>query len=262
VEATVNAEVVFADDVVAGLAGHLGIAVDRALATFGDEDELGGGRALDLGGGGLDLGGGPLDMLAGLQEQLKSALGSQEPIDAAPQARELVEAAHRGDLEALGRLLDGGADPDGQAPWRPANARTGPTAGIFPEIAASPLYAAASEGKEAAIALLIERGADPDRVVAHGDLPLAAAAAHGHVDALEALLDGGADPEARRGSGDTALDLVRGARQQLQVMRSALGGLMNMPGLGQMPGMPELPDDDKMEACEQALIEAMEDDLD
>ena len=87
----------------------------------------------------------------------------------------LYEAAADGDLTAIARLLDAGAnvncaiDGDG-----------------------SPLIGAARQGHLDAVRLLIERGADPNLAVPGDGNPLIMAAREGHVEVVALLLDRGA----------------------------------------------------------------------
>jgi hypothetical protein len=63
----------------------------------------------------------------------------------------------------------------------------------------TPLGRAAGGGNLAAMSALLDQGADPNAVGAHGMTPLASAARNGRVEAIELLLARGADPH--RGCG-------------------------------------------------------------
>jgi hypothetical protein len=126
-------------------------------------------------------------------------------------------------------------------------------AGMMPELAVTPAYAAASEGHVAVLELLFAADADPDLQVPRGDTPLCAAASNGHPDAVEAVLDAGADPAGRLANGTTPLDMVRAAKAQVAQMKAMLG---NLPMA--LPGMPKLPSAEKLDACEALLLEELE----
>ena len=74
---------------------------------------------------------------------------------------------------------------------------------------ATPLHLAAAAGSAAAVAALLDRGADPDaREAAWGQTPLMFAAARDRVEAIRALLDRGADPSIT----SKTIDLVADGR--------------------------------------------------
>jgi hypothetical protein len=226
---------VFADELLEALAVHLRIPLAHVLAS-GDEDD------------GDPSSGASLQVLA---EQL-AALAV--PIPADQGGAELVQAAHAGNLRALAAQLDAGASPDAHGPWRPSKARSGPAAGMFPEITATPLYAAASENQVAAITLLLAQGADPDLAIPRGDIPLCAAACAGHVDAVSSLLAGGANPHATRREGSTAADMVAGTQEQMAMISGFAGKILTLPSM-RTQGFPSAK---ALEACAILLREAME----
>ena len=78
-----------------------------------------------------------------------------------------------------------------------------PTTGI------PPLAWAAMIGDEAAAGLLLDRGADPNRADRSGYRPLHSAAFLGHPGLLDLLIRRGADPKARGPRDDTAIDSTR-----------------------------------------------------
>lgn len=104
-----------------------------------------------------------------------------------------------GDLAAILRELDGGADPS-QAD----------------DDGFTPLHVAALSGRPAAAEVLLERGADPNRVDHHGNGPLWTAAhessvARGtarHVAVLALLLGAGADVERKNRYGRCPRDIL------------------------------------------------------
>ena len=120
--------------------------------------------------------------------------------------REWEQAARRGSIEALERLLQNGAD---------LNARDGH--------GQTALMIAAAEGHTAAVAWLAERGALLDRTAKYGLSALMLAVVRGHVDVVRTLVSHEADASLR-GSGapgfaeKTALDLAV-ARNDAEMIR-------------------------------------------
>ncbi|MCQ0022313.1 ankyrin repeat domain-containing protein [Streptomyces somaliensis DSM 40738] len=108
----------------------------------------------------------------------------------APVHKDLFEAVHGGDDDAVVRLLRSGA---------PAEA-TGEDGGTA-------LYAAAVSGRTGIVRLLLAAGADPGRGSGEGggDLPLCGAACNGHTETVRALLAAGAWPDQAEEFGYTAL---------------------------------------------------------
>jgi len=96
-------------------------------------------------------------------------------------AAELHDAARRGDLAAVERLLAAGAAVDA-------------TDGA----GATPLYLAAGEGHAAVVVRLLSAGANPQRQVSgpfgSTGTPIHAAIRYGHLDVVRALLEAGVDP--------------------------------------------------------------------
>jgi Ankyrin repeats (3 copies) len=121
----------------------------------------------------------------------------------------LSVAARRGDLQALGELLDDGADPNGAgvggARWPPL------------------LHAVHTHQLEAAW-LLLDHGADPNSASANGYTALMMAAAGGEPAMMRLLLDYGANAHRVGPAGITALSeaITGGAITDLD--RPVLGG--------------------------------------
>jgi hypothetical protein len=95
----------------------------------------------------------------------------------------LVAAAQQGDVAALGRLLDGGVDPnvlvqsDLDDSRRPGQ-----------KVQITPLVTALYCKQEAAARLLLARGADPNLAISTGMAPLIAAANTGNLAGVQLLL--------------------------------------------------------------------------
>ena len=119
--------------------------------------------------------------------------------DARRQARQLCNAAERGDTAAAEALLASGADPratihdDGRSLYDMSS--RGCTA----------LHVAASRGHADVARLLLARGADVNAADESGDTALHSASAGGHVEVARLLLDCGADVDAATKDGSTAL---------------------------------------------------------
>jgi peptidoglycan/LPS O-acetylase OafA/YrhL len=97
-------------------------------------------------------------------------------------------AARAGNLEALQRLIDEGAEVTGRDP-----------------LGVSPLEWAAMGDHVRAIELLAEHGADVNARNQQGSTPLHAAAFVGRTEATRKLIELGAQPEVRNNRGDTPL---------------------------------------------------------
>ena len=144
-----------------------------------------------------------------------------------PSPRDLIMAVHRYDVNAVDRLLQSGADPDGTdregytplmyASWDGSVAiaymliqagadvnkksRYGDTALLM-------LTADLYYGEPALVKMLLDKGANTNEVDRKGLTPLMYAAMNGHVDTVRQLLKHGALPETKNKDGKTALDLA------------------------------------------------------
>jgi ankyrin repeat protein len=117
---------------------------------------------------------------------------------------ELHDAAMKGDVERVRKLLKKGENP---------NARD--------EYGYTPLYWAAINGHVDVVRLLLEHGADPNIKNTYGNTPLHWAALYGYVDVVRLLLEHGADPDARNDYGKTPLHEAAD-RGHLEVVRLLL----------------------------------------
>jgi cytochrome c2 len=114
------------------------------------------------------------------------------------------DAAKKGDVAELERLLDAGGDVNETDSFAP------------------PLHLAAMIGHVGAVQLLAARGANLNATSSLGT-PLHAAVQFGKVEAIRALLSVGADPDARDNDGYTPL--IRAAsRPSVQVVEALIAG--------------------------------------
>jgi ankyrin repeat protein len=105
--------------------------------------------------------------------------------------RNLLDAAEKGNLEEVKRLLDKGAEVDARdiGDW-------------------TPLHLAADKGHTDVVRLLLDRGADVEASTDRGRTPLHHAITEGHTDVATVLLDRGADIDATDDDGQSPLDLA------------------------------------------------------
>lgn len=115
---------------------------------------------------------------------------AKPPPPAAPETS-LHLAALQGDVEAVRRIVDAGADLDQKDAY-----------------GSSPLVIAATFGKAEVARALIDAGADLQVANAEGSTPLHIAAFFGRTEIVETLLQHGADRQARNRAGHTPLDTV------------------------------------------------------
>jgi ankyrin repeat protein len=118
---------------------------------------------------------------------------------------DVIAAARLGDVEALERLARLGLPVDACDAQR-----------------ASALLHAAGLGRGAAVAWLLARGADPNRIAANGASPLSAAIVGRSLPVLRLLLEGGADPERELAGGASAL-FVAAALGEADAARLLIG---------------------------------------
>ncbi len=108
-------------------------------------------------------------------------------------------AASLGDIGAMEKALDAGADVNGFSP------KQGHTALVW----------AANNGHAPAVAFLLLRGAQPDLGTKENEwTPLMVAASQGHKDSVALLLKGGASTAARKNDGRSVIDILRAENKQ------------------------------------------------
>ena len=130
-----------------------------------------------------------------------------------PPGSAVWSAARDGDLPALEKALDEGADPD-----------------RLDDKGISPLCWAAIMGQDDAIKMLLKNDADINRPNADGGRPLHAAAFLGRASTVRLLLERGADRDSRNNNGQTALDsIAAGWNQQMRGIVEYIGGLLSVP---------------------------------
>lgn len=103
----------------------------------------------------------------------------------------LVDAAEEGNLDKMKEALREGASPDGSVYYH-----------------LPPLHMAASSGKTSAVSLLLDNGADVNRVIDIENTPLSTAVVTGHIDVVRVLLERGANVCYRSSEG-TAEEIAR-----------------------------------------------------
>jgi hypothetical protein len=122
----------------------------------------------------------------------------------------LMTASRRGDLAVMTALIDAGADINRQDQW--VNGWT-------------PMLHALHKQQRKAVALLLERGANPNQAGWSGETPLMFAALDNDTETMSLLLARGARATARSRSGESALDIaVAGGAFADPTDRSWLGG--------------------------------------
>lgn len=125
----------------------------------------------------------------------------------APLNRDLVDAAGRGDLDAVRALLDKGADPSS-----------------VNEDGVGGLFRASAEGHQAIVKLLLARGARVNqRFGPFGLTVLRIATQEGQTEVVRLLLAAGADPNAKDGDGQSPL-WTAVANKRVEVVRVLLAG--------------------------------------
>jgi len=141
----------------------------------------------------------------GNQMESIAARSQDSAIKAKPErflyAKDLIDAAYRGDLKAVHMLLDMGADANSRDEGLGNNRRT-------------VLIAATENGHYDIVMALLNRGADVNARGLGGRTALVAAALKGHLAMVRALLEKGADVNVRDFNGNSALKLVSGEQRE------------------------------------------------
>jgi len=150
--------------------------------------------------------------------------GIPQPPTTAPARLPIMDiwtAASRGNLEAVRRYLDAGADVDATfvAPGIPASGAT-------------PLHLAVLADQGEIAEFLIEKGANLDTKAqdGHGGTPLHWAAASGRVEMARRLIDAGADVHAKDNSGLTPLDATNCDRESEKKAKLEIAELLRENG--------------------------------
>jgi hypothetical protein len=120
-------------------------------------------------------------------------------------SRRLTRAAAEGDLGRVRRLISKGVNVD------------------TPDLSSSPLMVAAFYGQDALVKLLLQKGANPDRVSRKGRTALMFAARQGQTEVVKRLLGAGASASLKDDAGNTAVKLatLRGHEQIVALLRKA-----------------------------------------
>ncbi len=109
---------------------------------------------------------------------------------------DLGRAARQGDLDAIVKFLNEGADIDGKY-----------------DMDFTPLHWAAAMGEPRAIALLADNGADLNSRDGHQSTPILLAAFFGRPECVRILLEKGADPELANKDGSRPLEAMKAGRE-------------------------------------------------
>lgn len=110
----------------------------------------------------------------------------------------LEQAAAKGNVSEMRKLLDGGADVNEKEPF------SGYT----------PLHWATDNGHSDAVALLLERGASVNVQNESGDTPLHVAALFGHKSIIQILVDAGANLKVKNENNQTPKELARAEKKK------------------------------------------------
>jgi hypothetical protein len=257
----------FAERIIERLADLVGIDRRRALADYngierGEDPDAGGFDDDGDDGGGGDGGAPSASLKARWAGQLsKIFTAASGNVAADPQATALVEAAARDDTDEIDRLLAAGVAIDAEAPASLPGRQ--PLAGLgqlfpqgVPKVVMTPLLSAIVNRKPAAAKLLLQRGADPNRVHPLFGAPTHVAVGQGDAELLRVLIDHGADLSVRDAHGRTPQDVLTAGRAageklaQAKAMMQSLGG--KVPPVFEQLAKATLPTEG-WAACEQLL---------
>lgn len=155
------------------------------------------------------------ELIEMLDEALADARPSTATSNRAPSSGGLHEAALEGDLEAVRRLMEAGANLNEREPLG----------------GSSPLITAATFGRTEVAKALIAAGADVDQQNNDGSTALLTAALFCRTEIVAALLDAGADKSIRNYNGSTALDVVTVPFDAIKGVYDYLGAVLAPYGL-------------------------------
>jgi Ankyrin repeats (3 copies) len=178
-----------------------------------------------------------------------------------PQVQALVDAAVRGDVSEIDRLLNAGVKVNEQAPGPLAYPPGAHGVGLLdpqqmPKVPMTPLIAAVAHKQRAAVERLLERGADPNQNHAVFGTPVHCATGMGEAETLQLLIDRGGDVNFANSRGQTPMQVVAASRaiqaqmEQAQAAIKAMG--VKIPGLADRMSMSHLPFEG-WQACEKIL---------
>jgi hypothetical protein len=276
--AILNGENLFAEAIIEQLAAALGIEPERAIADFkdfengewpyGEGGPDGDGPDGDKEDNGPDEEGGHgrpnvlpfrADMMGQLEKMFRPN-SSEAKVD--PNAAALVEAASKGDLAAIERLLAEGVAVDAEAPGPHPGSQEAAGLGQFipggmPKFPMSSLLAAILHKQQLAAERLLIGGADPDRVNPLFGSAMHVAAGAGDSGLLKMLIDRGGDVCARNAQGQTPLEVVAAGRATLDKL-AKVQAMMKSMGTKLPPGILDQAVNVKLplegwDACEQLL---------
>jgi hypothetical protein len=125
----------------------------------------------------------------------QEGVGPGEPLLMEEQLVEINEAAARGDLEVVTRLVQTGVDVDS-----------------IDQYGETPLHRAAWEGHDEIVKFLLNNGADVNARTGYGKTPLHRAAWRGHLHVIRFLLENGAEPQSTNQEGRHPFALCGKAR--------------------------------------------------
>lgn len=147
-----------------------------------------------------------------------SKTSSQNPPQSGAAATALLDAAARGDLEAVQREIAGGADLNQVAPID----------------GSTPLIAATSFDRAEIVRVLIEAGADLEKKKNDGATPLIVAAFLCREEVVKLLLEAGADKNARNNTGSTALESLEVPWEAIEPLYKFIDEAFAATGLGRL----------------------------
>jgi hypothetical protein len=276
IETVLRTQVVFAKDTIRQLAEFLGIDPERALEDFRDHDPSGGsggshgfdgdededdGVNDELVPGLTSAPSGMAKMMQTMQQHLASMFVSTEDQAMSAESNALVQAAATGDTNEIDRLVEAGANVNapGMLPLDPFAGASPLEAGLAPQMAISPLMAAASRGKPGAVQRLIALGANVNEVHPLYGTALHVAAQSGSPETVQIFLGAGIPANTKNKQGHTPRTLIQAMRSQIEMARTWAKSMPQLQPvldklLAKIEGM-QLPEAGWKE-CEERLLQA------